>query len=143
MDYCRSASFQVLVSGSIMVDIVTSSEASKLQGTTFDGKSPGIQLSQNKRIVFPSPILHSIHLSMTCLALSMLHQAKDPLELFASRTGPVGNYLVLNTLKKSDDLSMTSLQTCLASIASLNLTKSLKPNPPSSLCLHNDSQFLQ
>ena len=143
MELLSRSAFHSLESESIIVETVASLRASNLQGTTFVGNLPRIQLSRNKQTYLPSPILHSIPFSMTILALRILCHAKEPFELFASNTNPDGKNLALNTLKNSEVLSICSPHTCLANIASLNLTKSLKPNPPSDLCLHNVSKFFQ
>lgn len=85
MEFLKSSSFHALEPVSIMVEIMDLSETSNLQDIAFDGKSSGIQLSWNTQTFLPSPILHIIPFFMTDLALRMVCQAKDPLELFASR----------------------------------------------------------
>ena len=114
-----------------------------MRGTAPFGKHPGIHLSWNTLICMPSPTLHIIHFSITCLALSKLCQAKEPVEHFPSKIDSEGKYLVLNTLYSRDSFSVCNLQICLASIASLNLTKSLNPIPPSTFDLHKIFQLFQ
>ena len=87
-----------------------SSSKPGVRDTTPIGKHLGIHLSWNTQICVPSPTLHNIPFSMTCLALSKLCQAKEPLELLASKTEPEGKYLVLKTLYSRDSFSVCNLQ---------------------------------
>ena len=91
-------------------ETVESSSKPGVRDTTLVGKHPGIHLSWNTRICVPSPTLHNIPFSMTCLALSKLCQAKEPLELLASKTEPEGKYLVLKTLYSRNSFSVCNLQ---------------------------------
>ena len=107
------------------------------------GKHPRIHLSWNTRIYVPSPTLHNIPFTMTCPALSKLCQANKLVELLASKIEPEGKYFVLKTLYSRDSFLVCNLQICFADIASLNLTKSLYPIPPSDFDLHRISQLFQ
>ena len=101
-----SSPFHSIVIWLISEEMVESSSKPGMRGIAPFGKHPGIHLSWNTRICVPSPTLHIIPFSITCLALSKLCQAKEPVEHFASKTDPEGKYLVLKTLYSRDSFSI-------------------------------------
>jgi len=106
-------------------------------------ESLGSQFDPYIMIWEPSPSLHFAPYDIIRLAWRMLLHANEPKEAFASNTDPFGKYFTLNTLLKREFVSWTSLQTCLANMASLNLHRSLKPIPPFNFDLHKISHFFQ
>ena len=94
-------------------------------------------------ILHPSPTRRSPPWDLTFLAFKMLLHAYEPKFFFASKIEPLGKYFALNTLQKREFVSCINHHTCFASIASLNLHKSLKPISPSLFGLHRTSHFLQ
>ena len=95
------------------------------------------------RMFSPFPTLQWAPFFMTSRLLRILLQAKDPLSSFASKILPLGKNFALKNLWKREVLSSNSLQTCFASIASLNFCNSLNPIPPRSFGRHNELHFVQ
>ena len=125
--------FHQPVRRSIRSATTTSEGRKEIGDITLLSLSPSNHRSPYTRIFFPSLTLHFACILIIFLAFRMLFQAKEPEIDFALKIEEVGKYLTLNILKKRDSSSWISRQICFASIASLNLLKSLNPKRPSSL----------
>ena len=98
----------------------------------------GSKLSYLFLIDCPFPILHTIPLRITSLALWILFQALDPtVESLASKIEQSGKNQALNTWWHREFGLFIMRHTCLARMESLNFSISLNPNPPTSLASHN------
>ena len=136
--------FQVLVFGIIKQSTVASTIESRIGEFIFGGCLIGSHLCCQIMIDLLSPTRQHAPSRITSRRLRMLFQAYEPVvDSLASKIEQCGKNLALKTLWRSESVLERSRQDCLASRASLNMTKFLKPIPLITLDFVNSSHRIQ